>query len=150
MKYLARMAAVFLVSAAHSQTPAPAPAAPSASQPQIAAAAKADVAVANRYIKAAWSDYTHCRRPAACAADFESFGVAITFSDGSFVPFSRVQRLTATSHDCIETAKTYLKQGDKSLAVQWTMASRAENTRVRDWLGNHPDAVLEVLRHCCW
>jgi hypothetical protein len=144
------MAAVFLASAAHSQTPAPGPAAPAASQPQIAAPAEADVAVAVHYIKSAWNDFTHCRRPAACNAYFESFGVAISFGDGSFAPYSRVQRLTATSHDCITTAKAYLKQGDKSLAVQWAMASRIENTRVRDWLGNHPEAVLEALRHCCW
>ena len=150
MKCLARIAAVFLVSAAHSQTPTPGPATPSISQPQITAAAEADLEMASRYIKAAWSDYSHCRLLSACNADFESFGVAITFGDGSFTPFSRVQRLTATSHDCIVNAKAYLKQGDKSLAVQWTMASRTENTRVRDWLGNHPDAVLEVLRHCCW
>jgi len=35
------------------------------------------------------------------------------------------------------------------LALQWVMASRIENRRVRDWLGNHPDTVLEALRHCC-
>jgi len=131
------MAAVFfLMSAAHSQTPTPESA--------------ADVAVATGYIKEASNDYSHCRRPSACNTYFESFGVAISFADGSIVPFSHVQRRTATSRDCIKTAKAYLDQGDRSLALQWAMAARIENTRVRDWLGNHPEAVLEALRHCCW
>jgi hypothetical protein len=150
MKCLAGIAAVLWMSAAHSQTPAPDPAAPAASQPQIAAPAEADVAVAIGYIKGAWNDFTHCRRASACNTYFETFGVAISFANGSFVPFSHVQRLTATSHDCIKTAKALREQGDKSLAVQWVMASRIENTRVRDWLGNHPDAILEALHHCCW
>ena len=158
MKCLAGIAAVLLMSVAHSQTPAPDlatpapdPAAPAASQPQIAAPAAADVAVAIRYIKGAWNDFTHCKQVSACNTYFESFGVAISYGDGSFAPFSRVQRLTATSHDCIKNAKALQAQGDKSLAVQWVMASRIENTRVRDWLGTHPDAVLEALQHhCCW
>jgi hypothetical protein len=163
MKRLAAMAAVFLMSAAAStawpqveapataSTPQPqveAPATPST--PQVSAPDAADVATANRYIRQAWNDYSHCHRAAACDAYFESFGVAISFGDGSFVPFSHVQRLTATSHDCIKSAMAYLHQGDKSLAVQWAMASRIENTRARDWLGNHPEAVLEALRRCCW
>jgi hypothetical protein len=147
MKRLAGMAAVFLMSAARSQSPTPESAAESIPQPQVNAP---DVAAADRYIRQAWNDYSPCHRAAACDTYFESFGVAISFGDGSFVPFSHVQRLTATSHDCIKTAKAYLHQGDKSLAVQWAMASRIENTRVRDWLGNHPEAVLEALRHCCW
>jgi hypothetical protein len=146
MKCLAGIAAVFLMSTAHSQTPAP----PSASQPPIGAPSKADVAVAIRYIKGAWNDFTHCSRAPVCNTYFETFGVAISFADGSIAPFSRVQRLTATSHDCIKTAKALQEQGDKSLAVQWAMASRIENIRVRDWLGTHPDAVLEALHHCCW
>jgi hypothetical protein len=70
----------------------------------------------------------------------------MSFGDGSIAPFSHVQRLTATSRDCIKKAKALLEQGDKSLAVQRVMAARLENGRVRDWLGNHPDAVLEALR----
>ena len=101
------------------------------------------------HVREAWNDYSHCRRPSACNAYFETFGVAISFGDGSIAPFTHVQRRTATSRDCIRTARVYLDQGDKSLAVQWVMASRIENTRVRDWLGNHPEAVLEALRHCC-
>lgn len=90
------------------------------------------------------------RRPSACNTYFESLGVAIAFGDGGISPFVHAQRLTATSRDCIKAARVYLDEGDRSLAVQWAMAARIENTRVRDWLGNHPDAVLEALRHCCW
>lgn len=165
MKRLAGMAAVFLVSAAHSQTPTPAsepaaaltpqpqisaPAAAATPEPQINAPAAAEVAAATNYIEQAWKDFSHCRRASACSEYFESFGVAISFGDGSIAPFSHIQRLTATSHDCIKTAMAYLHQGDKSLALQWAMASHIENTRVRDWLGNHPEAVLEALRRCCW
>ena len=132
MKCLAGMVAVLLMSAAHSQTPA-----------------EADVRVAIGHLKNAWNDFTQCRRPSACNTYFETFGVAISFRDGSIAPFAHTQRLTATSRDCIKTAKAYLEQGDKSLAVQWVMAARIENKRMRDWLGSHPDAVLEALRHCC-
>jgi hypothetical protein len=146
------MAAVLLMSAAHSQTPAPQAADPAAAQPQVTAPApaEADVNEAISHVRDAWNDFTHCRRPSACNTYFESFGVAISFSDGSIAPFTHIQRLTATSRDCIKTARAYLEQGDKSRAVQWVMAARIENTRVRDWLGSHPDAVLEALRHCCW
>jgi hypothetical protein len=143
------MAAVLLMSAAHSQTPDPPAAYPAAAQPQVTAPAEADVNLAIGHVKEAWNDFTHCRRPSACNTYFESFGVAIAFGDGSIAPFAHVQRLTATSRDCIKAAKAWLDQGERSLAVQWVMASRIENTGVRDWLGSHPDAVLEALRHCC-
>jgi hypothetical protein len=137
------------MSAAHSQTPDPPAADPAAAQLQVTAPAEADVNLAIGHVKEAWNDFTHCRRPSACNTYFESFGVAIAFGDGSIAPFAHVQRLTATSRDCIKTAKAWLDRGERSLAVQWVMASRIENTRVRDWLGSHPDAVLEALRHCC-
>ena len=151
MKCLAGMAAVLLMSAAHSQTPGPQAADAAVPQPQTSApaAAEADVAVAIGHVREAWNDFTHCRRPSACNTYFETFGVAMSFGDGSIAPFAHVQRLAATSRDCIKTARAYLDQGDKNLAVQWVMASRIENTRVRDWLGSHPDAVVEALRHCC-
>jgi hypothetical protein len=143
------MAAAFWMSAAHSQIPAADPT-PPAQPPQAeitapAAPAGPDVAEALSYIKAAGADFTHCRRASACTTYFESFGVAMSFDDGSIAPFSHVQRLTATSRDCIKKAKALLERGDKSLAVQWVMAARIENRRIRDWLGNHPDAVLEAL-----
>ncbi len=109
----------------------------------------ADVATATSYLKDAWNDFTQCRRPSVCNNYFESFGVAIAFADGSIAPFKHLQRRTATSRDCIKTARTYLEQGDRSLAVQWAMAARIENVRIRDWMGNHPDAVLIALRRCC-
>jgi len=118
----------------------------SRSLPTVSRPAEADVNTAIGHVKDAWNDFTHCRRPSACNTYFESFGVAISFDDGSIAPFAHVQRLTATSRDCIKRAKALLEQGDKSLAVQWAMAARLENRRVRDWLGNHPDAVLEALR----
>src|SRR5882757_4418267 len=150
MKCLAGMAAVFWICAAHSQIPTPDPVPPADSpEAQItapAAPAAAEVAEALGYIKSAAADFTHCRRASACTTYFETFGVAMSFGDGSIAPFSHVRRLTATSRDCIKRAKALLEQGDKSLAVQWAMAARLENRRVRDWLGNHPDAVLEALR----
>jgi hypothetical protein len=146
MKRYARFAAVLLIATAQSQIPDP-PAAPREAAP--AAAPDPDVATAASYLKDAWNDFTHCRRPSACNISFESFGIAISFGDGSIAPFSHLRRLTATSRDCIKNARASLDQGDRSLAVQWVMAARLENPRVRDWLGNHPDAVLEALRRCC-
>ena len=132
------------------QTPQGQVAAPSPAPPATSSVDPADVVTATAYVKEAWNDFTHCRRPSACNSYFESFGVAISFGDGSISPFAHVQRLSATSRDCIKTARAYLEQGDRSLAVQWALASRVENKQVRDWLGSHPDAVLEALRHCCW
>ena len=110
------------------------------------APASADVAQATSYLKSAAADFTNCRRASACYVYFDTFGVAIPFADGSIVPFSHVQRLTATSRECIKKAKALEEEGNRSLAVQWAMAARIENKSVRDWLGNHPDAVLAALR----
>ena len=106
----------------------------------------ADVAQATAYLKSAANDFTNCRRPSACNTYFDTFGVAIPFADGSIVPFSHVQRLSLTSRECIRKAKSLQEEGDRSLAVQWAMAARIENRTIRDWLGSHPDAVLEALR----
>lgn len=141
MKRLAGIVALVWMSVAQSQSPTQ-PSAPAAPDP-------ADVATATTYVKEAWNDFTHCRRPSACNGYFESFGVAISFGDGRITPFAHLQRLNATTRDCIKLARTYLDEGDRGLAVQWAMASRVENARVRDWMGSHPDAVVEALRHCC-
>ena len=135
MKRLPEMAAVLLIcAAAHSQAPSsPAPDA-------------ADVRVAEHYVVEASKDLSHCRRPSACDIYFDTFGVAIQFADGSVGAFSHVQRRAATPRDCIKSARTYLQQGDRSLAVQWVMAAWIENERKRDWLGSHPDAVMAALR----
>ena len=107
---------------------------------------KADVVQATAYLKTAAADFTNCRRASACKTYFDAFGVAIPFADGSIVPFSHVQRLSATSRECVKKAKALEEEGDRSLAVQWAMAARIENRTIRDWLGSHPDAVLEALR----
>src|SRR5689334_11024617 len=139
MKRFAGIAAILLAAGAHSQTSST-PGAGSTSSPLPDAA---DLNTATIYIRDAWNDFTHCRRPSACSAYFDTFGVAIPFSDGAIVPFAHIQRLGATSRECIKTARASLDQGDRSLAVQWVMAARIENERVRDWLGSHPDAVVE-------
>ena len=59
------------------------------------------------------------------------------------------QRLTASQHDCIVNARDALDRGDKALAVQWVMASQMQEPLDRNWLGDHPDAVIEALRQCC-
>ena len=110
----------------------------------------ADLATATNTIRQAWNDFTGCRRPSACKAYFESFGVALSFSDGTIAPFAHTQRLSATSRDCIKKARAFLEQGNRSMAVQWAMASRIDNISERDWLGSHPEAVLEALKRCCW
>jgi hypothetical protein len=104
------------------------------------------VAQAVAYLKSAAADFTNCRRASACKVYFDTFGVAIPFADGSIVPFSHVQRLSATSRECVKKAKALEEEGNRSLAVQWAMAARIENRAVRDWLGSHPDAVLVALR----
>jgi len=150
MKRLAGIAAVLLVATAQSQTPetaAPrAPPAPADAPPAVAAK---ELATATSILRDAWKDFTQCRRPSACNAYFETFGVAISFADGSIAPFARAARLKATSHDCVKNARVYLEQGNRSLAVQWAMAARIEDLSARDWLGNHPEAVLAALRNCC-
>lgn len=150
MKRFAGMLAVALATAAQSQTPTsdqmPTPADTGPANAAHANVDRADVVQATNYLKAAAVDFTNCRRPSACYAYFDSFGVAIPFADGSIVPFSHVQRLSATSRDCVKKAKALQEEGDRSLAVQWAMAARIENRTVRDWLGSHPDAVLEALR----
>jgi hypothetical protein len=105
-----------------------------------------DVVQAVSYLKSAAADFTNCRRASACKVYFDTFGVAIPFADGSIAPFSHVQRLSATSRECVKKAKALQDDGNRGLAVQWAMAARIENRTIRDWLGNHPDAVLEALR----
>ncbi len=106
-----------------------------------------DLKRALKEIRSSWENYVKCDGRKACTAYFDSFGVAITFSDGSIVPFARVQRLTASDHDCILNARAALDRGDRGLAVQWVMAAKLYmSPAVRDWLGDHPDAVVEALR----
>jgi hypothetical protein len=74
--------------------------------------------------------------------------VALLFADGSARPFEHVQRLLMSAHDCIKRAKGYLAQGDRTRAVEWAMASQ-RSVSVRDWMRDHPDDVIELLRGCC-
>jgi hypothetical protein len=143
MKRFPFLLALLMATAAQSQAADP----PAADPP--APVSESDINTATSAVKDAWNDFNHCRRPSACNAYFDSFGVGISFGDGSIAPFSHVQRLNTTARDCIKNARAYLERGDKSMAVQWVMAARVEATGVRDWLGNHPDAVLEALRRCC-
>jgi hypothetical protein len=110
----------------------------------------ADVRKALSDIKASFRDYGQCARATQCAAFFDSFGVGLAFSDGSIAPFAHAQRLSASAHDCILNARASLDRGDKAMAVQWVMAARIDDPGVRNWLGDHPEAVLEALRHCCF
>ena len=106
-----------------------------------------DLKQAESLIRASWHDYEKCQHSKICSAYFESFGVGITFADGEIVPFAHLQRLTTSRHDCIQNARDAAGRGDRALAVQWVMASQMLVPRDRNWLGDHPDAVLEALRH---
>jgi hypothetical protein len=114
-----------------------------------AAIPDADLKQALSEVRAAWRDYEKCARSKMCSAYFESFGVGITFNDGTIVSFAHVQRLTASRHDCIVNAHDALDRGDLGMAVQWVMASQMQEPLDRNWLGDHPDAVIAALRRCC-
>jgi hypothetical protein len=100
-------------------------------------------------LRSAWRDYGPCEQHSICDAYFESYGVALTFNDGSIVPFAHEQRLKASAHDCILNARAALERGDRGLAVQWVMASYLHNDAFRSWIGDHPDTVVAALRRCC-
>jgi hypothetical protein len=108
-----------------------------------------DVKKALTEIKSSWRTYDHCDRAKLCFDYFDSFGVGLTFNDGVIAPFTHTQRLKASAHDCIVNARAALEHGDRGMAVQWVMAAEMSNT-LRTWLGDHPDAVIEALHHCCF
>jgi hypothetical protein len=97
-------------------------------------------------IRSSWRDFEKCSGR-VCNDYFDSFGVGITFNDGTLAPFAHVQRLKTSRHDCIMNARDALDRGDRSMAVQWVMASQMREPLERNWLGDHPDAVLAALRH---
>jgi hypothetical protein len=109
----------------------------------------ADLKKALSAVKSSWRDYAQCERAKLCSVDFESFGVGLTFNDGTIAPFAHAQRLSASGHDCILNARAALERGDKSMAVQWVMAAQLQEPLTRNWLGDHPDAVLAALQRCC-
>jgi hypothetical protein len=118
--------------------------------PGRAVASDAEVKKALTDIRASWRDFNTCDRSDVCSAYFDTFGVALTFGDGSIAPFSHLRRRTLSAHDCIVNARAALEQKDRGLAVQWVMASQAEHPQLRAWMGDHPDAVIEALHHCCF
>jgi hypothetical protein len=101
-----------------------------------------------RPLRDAWLDRAPCEPAVFCNSYFDSFGVALLFADGSARPFEHEKRSSASAHDCIKRAKNYLAQGDRTRAVEWAMASQRSVT-VRDWMRDHPDDVIELLRDCC-
>jgi hypothetical protein len=106
-----------------------------------------DIKKAASQIRSASRSYGPCERASQCSAYFETFGVALTFSDGTMTPFAHEQRLKLSGHACIQNARDALLRGDRALAVQWVMAAHMDDPLMRNWLGDHPDAVLEGLRH---
>jgi hypothetical protein len=127
--------------------PAPTP------QPAVAEAPKPSVVVPDDDLKSAlseirnsWHDYNKCDRTSLCSQYFESYGVGLTFGDGTLVSFAHLQRLKASSHDCIVNARAALDKSDRALAVQWVMAARSTDPLTRNWLGDHPDAVVAALK----
>ena len=106
---------------------------------------KADIKKAISQIRKASRSYVPCERPLQCSGNFESFGVALTFNDGTMAAFAHEQRLKQSGHDCIVNARGALARGDRALAVQWVMAAYMDDPLTRNWLSDHPDAVLEGL-----
>jgi hypothetical protein len=133
-----------------SPAPPSGPAPSSSLAPATGAAAVAipdeDLKEAATEIRRSWHDYDKCTHSKICYSYFESFGVGITFADGEIVPFAHVQRLTASRHDCIVNAREAADHGNRGMAVQWVMASQITDPLDRNWLGDHPDAVLQALK----
>jgi hypothetical protein len=106
---------------------------------------KPDMKKALSIVRRSTRDYAPCTRVPTCSAYFDSFGVGFTFADGTIAAFSHEQRLQISGHDCVLNARSALGRGDRSMAVQWMMAAQADILN-RNWIGDHPDAMLEVLR----
>jgi hypothetical protein len=120
---------------------------PDALDPAAAPVPKADIKKAISHIRHAWGSGAPCPNVERCAAYFEAFGAALTFNDGTIAPLAHEQRLNRSAHDCIQEARAALHRGDRALAVQWVMAAHMDVPLTRNWLADHPDAVLEGLRH---
>lgn len=108
-----------------------------------ATVASNDVDNALTHIRWAWSDNGPCTRFVLCATYIDEVG--ISFTNGNFGPFIKIQRLTNSAHDCIQHAKDELVQGHRGVAVEWVIASQIHNPPVYDWLRAHPDAVVTAL-----
>jgi hypothetical protein len=154
MRALAIFAVLMVVlTVARAETPAEADVAAAANAPSVATSAsapapvpKADVRKAAAQIRRAWSSTALCWDTVRCAAWFSSFGTALTFNDGTLVSLAHEQRLSLSGRECIQHARAALREGNRGLAVQWVMASHLDDPLIRNWLADHPDAVLEGLR----
>jgi hypothetical protein len=108
-----------------------------------AAIPSADKKKALSILRRSTRDYELCKR--SCFAYFDSFGVAFNFADGTIAAYAHEQRGKISGHDCVVNARNALARGDRSLAAQWMMAAQADILN-RNWIADHPDAMLEALR----
>jgi hypothetical protein len=106
---------------------------------------RADLKKAISILRRSTRDYAACTRVKTCSAYFDSFGVAFSFADGTIAAYSHEQRGQISGHDCVVKARTALSSGDRSMAVQWMMAAQSDILN-RNWIADHPDAMLEALR----
>jgi hypothetical protein len=109
----------------------------------------ADIKKALTELRSSWRNFNGCDRQNLCGVYFDTYGVALTFNDGTIAPFAHLRRHTLSPHDCIINAREALDKGDRGLAVQWAMAAKAEDLPMRTWMSDHPDAVVEALHQCC-
>ena len=116
-----------------------------ASGASSAAIPSADMKKAISILRRSTRDYAACTRVKTCSAYFDSFGVAFSFADGSIAAYSHEQRGPISGHDCVVKARTAMNSGERSLAVQWMMAAQSDILN-RNWIADHPDAMLEALR----
>lgn len=142
----ALMVAAGVAPAAAEQSQAPADvSAPATNTPPPVS--KADLRKASSRIHRAYRKDVPCRDVTRCAIYFETFGAALTFSDGTIAPFAHEHRLERSDRGCIQEARAALARDDRAMAVQWTMAAYIDDPLTRNWLADHPDAVVEGLRH---
>jgi hypothetical protein len=90
-------------------------------------------------------DYMQCTSTRVCLTYFDSYGVGFTFADGTLAAFSHQQRGLISGHDCVVNARNALSRGDRSMAIQWMMAAQNDILN-RNWISDHPDAMLKALR----
>jgi hypothetical protein len=115
----------------------------SAAGEPAAAVTSADKKKALSILRRSTRDYEACKR--SCFAYFDSFGVAFNFADGTIAAYAHEQRGKISGHDCVVNARSALARGDRSLAAQWMMAAQSDILN-RNWIADHPDAMLEALR----
>jgi hypothetical protein len=108
---------------------------------------RSDLRKASSRLHRAYRKDVPCRDVARCAVYFETFGAALTFNDGTIAPFAHEQRLERSDRGCIQEARAALSRDDRAMAVQWAMAAYIDDPLTRNWLADHPEAVLEGLRH---